>query len=118
MARSRRAASAEVNGMKPELGNLQAIVLARRMLMGTSQGARSTMPELSVVMIAQDSEQRAVLQVLVDGTSVARVVHTCASLSGGGHGPGIAPGPERESPGRAGRRARGQSTRWPCARLN
>jgi len=37
------------------------------------------MPELSVVVIAQDSEQRAVLQVLVDGTSVARVVHTCTS---------------------------------------
>src|SRR3984893_9212031 len=37
------------------------------------------MPELSVVIIAQDSEQRAVLQVLVEGTSVARVVETCAS---------------------------------------
>jgi pilus assembly protein CpaE len=37
------------------------------------------MPELSVVIVAQDSEQRAVLQVLVDGTSVARAVHTCAS---------------------------------------
>jgi len=37
------------------------------------------MPELSVVIVANDSEQRAVLQVLVDGTSVARVVHTCAS---------------------------------------
>ena len=37
------------------------------------------MPELSVVIVAQDSEQRAVLQILVDGTTVARVVHTCAS---------------------------------------
>ena len=37
------------------------------------------MSELSVVIIAQDSEQRAVLQVMVDGTSVARVVHTCTS---------------------------------------
>jgi len=37
------------------------------------------MPELPVVIVAQDNEQRAVLQVLVDGTSVARVVHTCAS---------------------------------------
>ena len=37
------------------------------------------MPELSVVIVAQDGEQRAVLQVLVDGTSVAKVVHTCAS---------------------------------------
>jgi pilus assembly protein CpaE len=37
------------------------------------------MPELSVVIIAGDNEQRAVLQVLVDGTSVARSVHTCAT---------------------------------------
>ena len=38
------------------------------------------MPELSVVIVAPDNEQRAVLQVLVDGTSVARTVHTCASF--------------------------------------
>ena len=38
------------------------------------------MPELSVVIVAGDSEQRAVLQVLVDGTSVARAVHSCASF--------------------------------------
>lgn len=38
------------------------------------------MPELSVVIVAADSEQRAVLQVLVDGTSVARAVHSCASF--------------------------------------
>jgi pilus assembly protein CpaE len=38
------------------------------------------MAELSVVIVATDSEQRAVLQVLVDGTSVARTVHTCANL--------------------------------------
>jgi pilus assembly protein CpaE len=38
------------------------------------------MPELSVVIIATDNEQRAVLQVLVDGTSVARTAHTCASF--------------------------------------
>lgn len=37
------------------------------------------MPELSVVIVATDGEQRAVLQVLVDGTSVARTVHSCAS---------------------------------------
>src|SRR5215467_8346867 len=37
------------------------------------------MAELSVVIIATDSEQRAVLQVLVDGTSVARTVHSAAS---------------------------------------
>jgi pilus assembly protein CpaE len=36
------------------------------------------MPELSVVIVATDSEQRAVLQVLVDGTSVARVVQSSA----------------------------------------
>src|SRR5690242_1208829 len=36
------------------------------------------MPELSVVIIAGDGEQRAVLQVLVDGTSVARTSHTSA----------------------------------------
>ena len=38
------------------------------------------MPELTVVIVATDNEQRALLQVLVDGTSVARTVHTCASL--------------------------------------
>jgi pilus assembly protein CpaE len=38
------------------------------------------MAELSVVIVATDNEQRAVLQVLVDGTSVARTVHSCASF--------------------------------------
>ena len=38
------------------------------------------MAGVSVVLIAIDSEQRAVLQALVDGTSVARVVHACASF--------------------------------------
>ncbi len=38
------------------------------------------MPELSVVIIAADNEQRAVLQVLVDGTSVARAVYSHASF--------------------------------------
>jgi pilus assembly protein CpaE len=38
------------------------------------------MPDLSVVIVAVDNEQRTVLQVLVDGTSVARTVHTCASF--------------------------------------
>jgi pilus assembly protein CpaE len=37
------------------------------------------MPELPVVIVATDNEQRAVLQVLVDGTSVARTVHACTS---------------------------------------
>jgi len=38
------------------------------------------MPELSVVIVATDNEQRTLLQVLVDGTSVARTVHTCANF--------------------------------------
>jgi pilus assembly protein CpaE len=38
------------------------------------------MPEVSVVIIAADNEQRAVLQVLVDGTSVARTVYTHSSF--------------------------------------
>jgi pilus assembly protein CpaE len=38
------------------------------------------MPELSVVIVATDNEQRAVLQVLVDGTTVARTVHSCSSF--------------------------------------
>ena len=37
------------------------------------------MAELSVVIIATDNEQRAVMQVLVDGTSVAKVVHAATS---------------------------------------
>jgi pilus assembly protein CpaE len=35
---------------------------------------------LSVVIVSTDNEQRIVLQVLVDGTGVARTVHTCASF--------------------------------------
>lgn len=38
------------------------------------------MPELSVAVFATDNDQRAVLQVLVDGTSVARTVCGSASL--------------------------------------
>jgi pilus assembly protein CpaE len=38
------------------------------------------MAELSVVIIAADSEQRAVLQVLVDGTNVARTVHAATTF--------------------------------------
>ncbi len=38
------------------------------------------MPEVSVVVVATDNEQRAVMQVLVDGTSVARTVYSCASF--------------------------------------
>jgi pilus assembly protein CpaE len=37
------------------------------------------MAELSVVILAADNEQRAVLQVLVDGTSVARTAHAAAN---------------------------------------
>ncbi len=40
------------------------------------------MSELSIVVVAQDNEQRTVLQVMVDATSVARVVHSCASYPG------------------------------------
>ena len=38
------------------------------------------MPELSVVVVATDNEQRTLLQVLVDGTTVARTVHMCATF--------------------------------------
>ena len=44
------------------------------------QGSEVVMPELSVVIVATDNEQRAVLQVLVDGTNVARTVNTCVSF--------------------------------------
>lgn len=37
------------------------------------------MAELSIVVLAGDDEQRAVMQVLVEGTSVARVVHVAAT---------------------------------------
>src|ERR1700740_2352557 len=45
------------------------------------------MPELSVVIVATDNEQRALLQVLVDGTSVARTVHTCTNFPVAGADP-------------------------------
>ena len=38
------------------------------------------MAELSVVIVATDNEQRALLQVLVDGTTVARTVQSCGSF--------------------------------------
>ncbi len=38
------------------------------------------MPELSVAVFATDNDQRAVLQVLVDGTSVARTVFSNPTL--------------------------------------
>ena len=38
------------------------------------------MAALSVVLITTDNEQRAILQALIDGTSVARTVHTCAAF--------------------------------------
>jgi DNA-binding NarL/FixJ family response regulator len=37
------------------------------------------MPELSVAIIASDNQQREFLQELVDGTGVARTVHTCST---------------------------------------
>jgi len=39
------------------------------------------MPELSVVIVASDNEQRTVPSGAGDGTSVARTVHTCAQFS-------------------------------------
>src|SRR3954453_9638622 len=38
------------------------------------------MAEVAVVIVATDNEQRALLQVLVDGTNVARTATTCASF--------------------------------------
>ena len=38
------------------------------------------MAELSVVILGTDDEQRSVLQVLVDGTNVARTVHNCTTF--------------------------------------
>ncbi|HZQ96482.1 MAG TPA: AAA family ATPase [Candidatus Sulfotelmatobacter sp.] len=38
------------------------------------------MAELSVVIVATDNEQRALLQVLVDGTTVGRTVQSCAAF--------------------------------------
>jgi pilus assembly protein CpaE len=38
------------------------------------------MPELAVVVLATDSEQRAILQVLVDGTNVARTMQSCSTF--------------------------------------
>src|SRR5438270_3652624 len=38
------------------------------------------MAELSVVIVAIDNEQRALLQVLVDGTNVARTAQTCSNF--------------------------------------
>ena len=45
------------------------------------------MAELSVVIIAGDSEQRAVLQVLVDGTSVAHTAHSASNYPAAGTDP-------------------------------
>ncbi len=47
------------------------------------------MPELSVAIFATDNDQRAVLQVLVDGTSVARTVCNNADLPVAANGPVI-----------------------------
>ena len=51
------------------------------------------MPELSVVIVATDNEQRALLQVLVDNTSVARTVHASASFPVAAVGSGCSPRP-------------------------
>ena len=47
------------------------------------------MPELSVAVFATDNDQRAVLQVLVDGTSVARTVCSNASLPAAANDPAV-----------------------------
>jgi pilus assembly protein CpaE len=47
------------------------------------------MPELSVAVFATDNDQRAVLQVLVDGTNVARTVCSNASLPSAANDPVI-----------------------------
>src|SRR5271168_709212 len=47
------------------------------------------MPELSVAIFATDNDQRAVLQVLVDGTSVARTVCSSADMPVAANGPAI-----------------------------
>lgn len=45
------------------------------------------MPELSVVIVATDHEQSAVLRALVDGTGIARTVLTCANYPGAASDP-------------------------------
>jgi pilus assembly protein CpaE len=45
------------------------------------------MPELSVVIVAGDADQRSILQVLVDGTSVARVVFSSSAYPVGSTDP-------------------------------
>ncbi|MGA8540521.1 MAG: AAA family ATPase [Terriglobales bacterium] len=47
------------------------------------------MPELSVAIFSTDNDQRAVLQVLVDGTSVARTVCTNATMPPASNDPAI-----------------------------
>jgi len=47
------------------------------------------MAELSVVVVATDSEQRTVLQVLVDGTSVARTIQVCPNFPVGASDPAL-----------------------------
>src|SRR5205085_11467006 len=69
--RSRLWTKTNLTGSRPAAGSegcneSTAALLAT--LQGSSRGPRS-MPELSVVIVAGDGEQRAVLQVLADGTS-------------------------------------------------
>jgi len=47
------------------------------------------MAELSVVVVATDSEQRTVLQVIVDGTSVARTIQSCPNFPVGASDPSL-----------------------------
>jgi hypothetical protein len=68
------------------------------------------MAELSVVIVAVDNEQRTVLQVLVDGTSVARTAHTCASFPVAVSDPVVRRVHSRRNPG-------GYTRRQSCGRL-
>ena len=70
---------------------------ARRERGFNEQGHRFIMPELAVVIVATDNEQRALLQVLVDGTNVARTAHILRQLSGGGLRSGHAARASRQS---------------------
>ncbi len=69
-----------VNGEVVPLSFAERERLSREILdeiFGLGTGLRKM---LSVVIASTDNEHRAVLQALVDGTGVARTVHTCASF--------------------------------------
>ena len=55
------------------------------------------MPELSVAIVAADIEQRSIMQVMVDGTGVARTVQAFGNVPGGDDGSGLAEDSHRKS---------------------